>query len=93
MITREEQNPYAYQVMVYMDIGECTFGSGHDFYRTLCKKYNEECDDTSVWFNVLGQFIHDCETRYEKEVVEALEEVESCPYMFTQNCILKLKGE
>ena len=89
-ITREEQNPYAYEIMKYMDIGQCTFGSGRAFYEALCKKYNEEIDDTSVWFNVLGQFIYECEIKLSFIDEFDVLDVESNPYDFADNCIQKL---
>jgi len=83
LTTREEQNPYAYEVLKYMDIGVDEFGSSRDFYTALCKKYNVERDDTAVYFDVLGQFIYECELHLE------LDE-DAHPYEFAVDYIQKL---
>lgn len=85
-ITKEEQNPYAYEVLKYMDIGVSVFGSSRDFYKALCKKYNAEIDDTSVYFDVLGRFIYECELYLQ------LDE-EAHPYEFARDYIEKLHKE
>tara|TARA_B100000953_G_scaffold192794_1_gene158752 strand:- start:1380 stop:1679 length:300 start_codon:yes stop_codon:yes gene_type:complete len=93
LTTKEEQNPYAYEIMKYMDIGQCIFGSGRAFYEALCKKYNVEIDDTSVWFNVLGQFIYECEIKLSMVDEFGVLDVESNPYDFAVDCIQRFYEE